>query len=73
MSIDQAAIGIVAAELMEELAETYGDDASIERVALIVAIERGDQSTVHYKFSGGTHVYVAKGLLSHVRDNLDAH
>jgi len=70
MPIDQAAIGIVAAELMEELAEAYGDDASIERVALIVAIERGNESTVHYKFSVGTSVYVAKGLLTHVRDHV---
>jgi hypothetical protein len=70
MPIDQATIGIVAAELMEELAEAYGEDAVIERVALIVAIERGEETMVHYKFSVGTSVYVAKGLLAHVQDNV---
>ena len=70
MAIDQAAIGIVAAELMEEIEGAYGEDATIERVALIVAIERGEETTVHFKFSLGTSVYVAKGLLAHVHDNV---
>jgi hypothetical protein len=60
----------VAAELMDELDGLYGEDASIERVALIVAIDRGDQTTVHYKFTPGTAVYIAQGLLAHVHDNL---
>jgi hypothetical protein len=70
MAIDQALIGSVAAEMMEELEETYDDDVSIERVALIVSVDRGEENTVHFKFSGGTTVYMAKGLLAHVHDNL---
>jgi len=70
MPIDQAAVGVVAAELMEQLDQIYGDDATIERVALIVAIDRGDDTTVHYKFTPGTSVYMAKGLLAHVHDNV---
>jgi hypothetical protein len=70
MAIDQAAIGVVAAELMEELDRLYGDEAAIERVALVVAVDRGEETTVHYKFTPGTSVYMAKGLLAHVHDNV---
>jgi hypothetical protein len=70
MSIDQAAIGVVAAELMEEFERLYGDDATIERVALIVAVDRGEETTVHWKLTPGTSLYMAKGLLAHVHDNM---
>jgi hypothetical protein len=70
MPIDQAAIGGVAAELMEELEAMYGDDATIERVALVVAVDRGEETVVHYKFTPGSSMYMAKGLLAHVHENL---
>jgi hypothetical protein len=70
MTIEQSAIGVVAAEMMEELENAYGEDAQIERVALVVSVEVGDENTVHFKFSTGSTVYMAKGLLAHVHDNL---
>ena len=71
MPIDQAPLGRVAAELMELLEETYGEDASIERVAIIVSVDHGDHDTVHYRFTSGTKVYAAKGLLRDVLDHMD--
>ena len=70
MAIDQAAVGLVAAELMEELEHMYGEDATIDRVALVVAVDRGPETTVHYKLTPGTPLYVAKGLLAHVHENM---
>ena len=70
MPMEQAALGRVAAELMEQLDETYGEEATIERVAIIVAVDHGDQSTVHYRFTPGTKVYAGKGLLRDVLDHM---
>ncbi len=70
MPIEQSAIGVVAAEMMDELERTYGVDAAIERVALVVSVNRGEENTVHFKFSAETTVYMAKGLLAHIHDNL---
>ncbi|HEY1540436.1 MAG TPA: hypothetical protein VGF63_13615 [Solirubrobacteraceae bacterium] len=70
MAIDQKAIGVVAAEMMEELEQTYGDEATIERVAIVVAVTRAGEDTVHWKFTPGTSVYMGKGLLAHVHDNI---
>jgi hypothetical protein len=71
MTIDQSALGVVAAELMDLLADTYGEDATIERVAIIVAVDHGDQESVHYKFTSGTKHYAAKGLLRDVLEHME--
>ena len=64
MAIDQAQVGAVAAQLMEELENTYGDDASIENVALIVAVRHsGGQTGVHFRFTDQTSPHAAIGLL----------
>jgi len=68
MAIEQAAIGQVAAELMEELADAYGDDAEIDTVALAVTVTHsgGSATDVHSKFSQHTPVHVAIGLMEFV-------
>lgn len=65
MAIDQRQIGAVAALLMDELEDTYGDDATIENVALIVAVRHGGgvQSGVHFRFTEQTSPHAAIGLL----------
>jgi hypothetical protein len=68
MAIDQAAVGTVAAELMEELAESYGEDATIDTVAVVVSVTHagGAATNVHSKVSESTPVHVAIGLLEYV-------
>ena len=50
MDIDQA-IGQMAAELMEEVAEDYGGEAELRVAALIVAIDHGDEAAIHWQFA----------------------
>jgi hypothetical protein len=50
MDIDQA-IGQMAAELMEEIAEDYGGEAELRAASLIVAIDHGDEATIHWRFA----------------------
>ena len=68
MAIDQAAIGQVAAELMEELGDSYGEDARIDTVAIAVTVTHsGDSATnIHSKFTENTPVHVAIGLMEFV-------
>jgi len=70
MAIDQTAIGGVAADLMDHLDGTAADDASIERVAIVVAIKRPGETTVHWRFTPETPIYVAQGLLANALDQL---
>jgi hypothetical protein len=65
VAIDQAQVGAVAAQLMDELEDTYGDDAWIENVALIVAVRHsgGSQTGVHFRFTEQTSTHAAIGLL----------
>jgi hypothetical protein len=50
MDIDQA-IGQMAAELMEEIAEDYGGEAELRAASLIVAIDHGDEAAIHWRFA----------------------
>jgi hypothetical protein len=50
MDIDQA-IGQMAAELMEEVAEDYGGEAQLRVAALIVAVDHGDEAAIHWRFA----------------------
>jgi hypothetical protein len=50
MDIDQA-IGQMAAELMEEIAEDYGGEAELRAASLIVAIDHGDGAAIHWRFA----------------------
>jgi hypothetical protein len=50
MDIDQA-IGQMAAELMEEIAEDYGGEAELRVASLIVAVDHGDEAAIHWRFA----------------------
>jgi hypothetical protein len=50
MDIDPA-IGQMAAELMEEVAEDYGGEAQLRVAALIVAVDHGDEAAIHLRFA----------------------
>lgn len=66
MAIDQAQVGRLAAQLMQELDEKYGEEATLERVALIVAVAHDDDKlTVHTTFTAGTPPWTQRGLLEY--------
>jgi len=67
--IDQARVGEVAAELMDILETTYGEDAQISAVMLITAVnyENGTKTTVHHNASPGMPVHGGLGLLLFVQ------
>ena len=66
MAIDQAQVGQLAAHLMQELEEQYGENARLERVALIVAVAHDeDKLTVHTKFTPDSPPWTQRGLLEY--------
>ncbi|HZB83019.1 MAG TPA: hypothetical protein VE288_09270 [Rubrobacteraceae bacterium] len=67
--IDQAKVGEVAAELMDILETTYGEDAEISAVMLITAVthDNGAKTTVHHNASPGMPVHEGLGLLMFVQ------
>ncbi|HVD86545.1 MAG TPA: hypothetical protein VNB59_03975 [Solirubrobacterales bacterium] len=70
MAIDQALVGNMAAKLMEQLEESYGEDAAIKAACVIVAVDHEDQNTVHFDFGPALATYEGLGLLEQVRRNL---
>lgn len=70
MAIDQALVGNMAAKLMERLEADYGDDAKIKAACVIVAVDHGDQNTVHFDFGPALASYEGLGLLEEVSRNL---
>jgi hypothetical protein len=67
MAIDQALVGQMAANLMEQLEAAYGEEAEITAATLIVAVDHGDDmNTIHSNFSPGLATYQALGLVEHV-------
>jgi hypothetical protein len=72
MAIDQTKLGAVAAELMDELAGHYGDDAELKNVVIIATVdhENGSLDTTHWKVTPGMPNYVAVGLLELVKHHL---
>ena len=69
MPIEQSEVGEVAAELMDILETTYGDDAEISAVMLITAVkhDNGTKTTVHHNVSPGMLVHEGLGLLMFVQ------
>jgi hypothetical protein len=72
MAIDEAQIGMVAARLMEEIASSYGDGATIETVAVIAAVDHGTMNTLHSCWTPNTPRYVSVGIVTAVLDQLRA-
>lgn len=70
MAIDQALVGNMAAKLIEQLESNYGEDATIKAAAVIVAVDHGNNNTVHFDFGPALATYEGLGLLEHVSRNL---
>jgi hypothetical protein len=72
MDIDQA-IGQMAAELMEEVAEDYGGEAELRVAALIVAVDHGDDAAIHWRFAPeDLRTHEALGALDYVGRRISA-
>jgi hypothetical protein len=72
MEIDQA-IGRMAAELMEEVAEDYGGEAELRVAALIVAVDHGDDAAIHWRFAPeDLRTHEALGALDYVARRISA-
>jgi hypothetical protein len=69
VAIDHSKVGEVAAELMDILESTYGEDAEISAVMLITAVthDEGTKTTVHHNASSGMPVHEGLGLLMFVQ------
>jgi len=72
MPIDQTKLGAVAAELMDDLASHYGDDAELKNVVIIATVDHagGTLDTTHWKITPGMPNYVSIGLLELVKHHL---
>jgi hypothetical protein len=72
MDIDQA-IGKMAAELMEEVAEDYSGEAELRVAALIVAVDHGDDAAIHWRFAPeDLRTHEALGALDYVARRISA-
>jgi hypothetical protein len=72
MDIDPA-IGQMAAELMEEVAEDYGGEAELRVAALIVAVDHGDEAAIHWRFApDDLRTHEALGALDYVARRITA-
>jgi hypothetical protein len=74
MTIDRTVVGQAAATLLDDLEQKYGEQASLEAVIVVVAVDNGEEDTVEYRTHDGQggplSAWKAKGLLSMVSDNL---
>lgn len=70
MAIDQAKIGVVAAELMERLEAKYGDEAELDNVLLLVTVSHGAADSIEIQPSPGIANYVALGMLEQIKHDL---
>jgi hypothetical protein len=66
MAIDQALIGQMAARLMEEIEGDYGEDAKVVSAALVVAVDHGKGTMVHFTFGPDLSAQDGIGLLEQV-------
>lgn len=73
MAFDQAMIGQMTAELMEEAEAAYGEEAEIRAAAMIVAVKQGTDTTYHWRFRPeGNLPHETIGLLDFVKLRLEA-
>jgi hypothetical protein len=72
MPIEEQAIGVVAARLMETIAARYGEDATIGTVAVLASVHdrAADRTITHFTFTPGTAPHVGVGLLTVGLDGL---
>jgi hypothetical protein len=74
VAIDPQAIGTMAMRFMERLEDKFGEDANVEVLALIAAVDHGDKTSIEYTVQSGEGAlvprYQIRGLLEEVRGNL---
>jgi hypothetical protein len=72
MPVDQSKVGNVAARLMGNLENKYGDDAEIKTVLLLVAVEHsaGTQDTIEFSASEGVSRQEGVGMLEIIKHSL---
>lgn len=64
MSADETMVGRMAAEIMEQLEESYGEDAEISAALLILSVDTADGNEVlHIKPSPNLGRYKGIGLV----------
>lgn len=61
MSVDTTAMGVLVAELMDTIADEYGEDAKIGTVAVVVEIDHDEWTQVRYRCSD-TRSWVQEGF-----------
>jgi hypothetical protein len=67
------AIGQMAAELMEEVAEDYDGEAELRVAAVIVAVDHGDEAAIHWRIaSQDLRTHEALGALDYVARRITA-
>ncbi|MEA2170269.1 MAG: hypothetical protein QOF76_3569 [Solirubrobacteraceae bacterium] len=68
MAIDTGRIGAMAMEFLESLEQRFGDEANLETVAFIAAVDIGDAMTLTWQFRDGqgnpAPVHVSRGMLA---------
>lgn len=68
-------IGTLAAQFLESIAGHYGDEASVELAAIVVAVNHGNgQITYHHRFGPSQpSPHAGNGLLEQALDNSRRH
>jgi hypothetical protein len=68
-------IGNLAAQFIESIAGNYGDQATVELAAIVVAVNHGDgQITYHHRFGPQQpSPHAGNGLLAQALDNSQRH
>lgn len=68
-------IGTLAAQFLESIAGNYGEDASVELAAIVVAVNHGNgQITYHHRFGPNQpSPHAGNGLLDQALDNSRRH
>jgi|GEM_PF-3176034 len=70
MATDQGMVGRMAAELMEQLEQSYGEGAEITAALLVVNVDTGDgRETMHIKPSPDLARYEGIGLAEWAKHN----
>jgi hypothetical protein len=76
-AIDTSAVGHVAADLMEQVADQFGEDAAVETVAVIVEVRHPDeqegQSTTITCSCSDQRAWVHSGLLRFAAELVERH
>jgi ribonuclease PH len=68
--MDQSKFTRIATQLMDVIDSQYVDDAKLESVMILAAVERGGTTHLHYPASDDTTFHEALGMLDWARERL---